>query len=122
MPQRTQLVGNYNFNEDLMVTEANKAKAVVVSGTGAKTIGGGVANDAILEALFVLRATSAGTITIGGFNDDTGAAQDMVFPVGTPAAEYKFGSGIINEAGALTVNLSSASDADLVVIVYKPNA
>lgn len=96
----------------------NDNRTRILSQTGAITIGGGAANDTYLKGVFIHTAL-AGTLTIDGFQDDAGAAQSFVVPASTPAGYYEFG-GILNDQAALQVTLSSATDADRVMVIYQP--
>ena len=75
----------------------------------ALTVLASLANTAVLHGIWIHTAL-AGTVTVGGFADDAGLAQNFVLPIATPAGLYSFPRGLINSAGALTVQLSSATD------------
>lgn len=95
---------------------AAPARATIISTTSAVTIGGGVASDTLLRRIIIGTAL-AGTLTITGFQDETGAAKSLVLPIATPAGSYEFGD-VLNEKGALTITLSSATDDDDVMVIW----
>lgn len=89
----------------------------LLTGTAARTIGGGNASDTHLMAIHVTTAT-VGTVTITGFADDQEAAASIVLPIGTPVGQYDF-KGAINSEAALTITLSSATDDNDVQVLWK---
>lgn len=93
-------------------------RGVTISTTSAVTIGGGVANDTHLMGVVITKALT-GTCVITGFVDNTGVAKSITFPAATAAASFDY-KGMINEAGAVTVTCSNASDDDLVTILWMP--
>ena len=95
-----------------------EANITLLTGTAARTIGGGVANDTHLMGLMITTAL-VGTVTITGFANDQDAAASIVLPVGTAVGFYDF-KGVINSKGALTITLSSATDDNDVQVLWKP--
>lgn len=95
---------------------AAPARATIISTTSAVTINGGIASDTLLRRIIIGTAL-AGTLTIAGFQDEAGAAKSLVLPIATPAGSYEFGDAL-NEKGALTLTLSSATDDDRVMVVW----
>jgi hypothetical protein len=89
----------------------------LLTGTAARTIGGGVAGDTHLMAIHVTTAT-VGTVTIAGFANDQDAAANIVLPIGTAVGQYDF-KGAINSKGALTITLSSSTDNNDVQVLWK---
>lgn len=92
---------------------------VIHTNGSAIAVGGSVQkNDTILVAVNVLKAL-VGTMTIAGFFDETGTARTLVYPVGTtPQTIHMY--RVINNAGQLTITLSSASDINLVAAISEP--
>lgn len=101
-------------------------KATILHGTGAIAFhngvvgAGGVANDTILVGLIINNNAAAVTATIAGFQDETGAARNLVFSGDTTALDA--GSrfipiGAINDKAAMTV---TASVADTVTVLTRP--
>ncbi len=88
----------------------------LINGTTAVAINDGQAGTTRLSGVIIAKAT-VGTVTIGGFQDQANAAQNIVLPIGTPAGCYNFGDALADK-GALTVTLSSASDNNLVGIAW----
>lgn len=100
--------------------------ATLLHGTGAiafhngVVLAGGVANDTILVGLIMLQNAASVTATVAGFNDESGAAANLVFSSDTAAldaASRFIPIGAINSKGALTV---TASVADKVIVLTRP--
>lgn len=100
--------------------------ATLLSGTGAVAFhngtvqAGGVANDTILVGLIILQNAASVTATVAGYQDDTGAAANLVFSGDTAAldaASRFIPIGAINNKGALTVTASVASK---VIVLTRP--
>ena len=84
------------------------SKRTIITAAGPTAIGGSIgANDVHLRAIFVQQAL-VGTVTIAGFQDQAGAAQNIVLPVGF-VGRYDMDDSI-NDKGQLTVTLSSSTD------------
>lgn len=115
----TTLAGERNASSatDSYVAVRQEANASIISKTTAVTIGGGVANDTHLMGLMIHTALT-GTCAITGFADSDGIAQTYTLPVGSVG--YKDFLGAINSAGALTITCSSASDDNLVMVLWRP--
>ncbi len=115
----TTLAGERNASSatDSYVAVRQEANASIISKTTAVTIGGGVANDTHLMGLMIHTALT-GTCAITGFADSDGAAQTYTLPAGSVG--YKDFLGAINSAGALTITCSSASDDNLVMVLWRP--
>lgn len=115
----TTLAGERNASSatDSYVAVRQEANASIISKTTAVTIGGGVANDTHLMGLMIHTALT-GTCAITGFADSDGAAQTYTLPAGSVG--YKDFLGAINSAGALTITCSSASDDNLVLVLWRP--
>lgn len=92
---------------------------VLLTGIAATAIGGSTAaNDTHLKRI-IINTALAGTVTIAGFEDTAGAAQNFVLPIGLAAGSYEFGD-ILNTKGALTITMSSATDNNRVMVVTRP--
>lgn len=100
--------------------------ATLLHGTGAIAFHngtaqtGGVANDTILVGVIILQNAAAVTATVVGFQDETGAAQNLVFSGDTTAldASSRFiPLGALNNKSAMTVQ---ASVADKVIVLTRP--
>ena len=115
----TTLAGERNISSatDSYLAVRQEANASIISKTTAVTIGGGVANDTHLMGLMIHTALT-GTCTITGFADSDGAAQTYTLPAGSVG--YKDLLGATNSAGALTITCSSASDDNLVMVLWRP--
>ena len=94
-----------------------EANASIISKTTAVTFCGGVASDCHLMGMLIHTALT-GTCAITGFPDTDGAAQTYTLPAGSVG--YKDFLGAINSAGALTITCSSASDDNLVMVLWRP--
>ena len=93
------------------LTTQHTAAATVIDGTSAVTLGGGVANDALLLGVVILANGTAVTATIGGFykrNDSNAEAAQAFVLTGLTTVDtvVNFGNGLRNMAGALTVTAS----------------
>lgn len=99
-----------------LLETSSPSRATIINTTAAITINSGVAGDTLLRKI-VIGTALAGTLTITGFQDSTGTAQSLVLPIATPAGSYDFGDAL-NEKGALTLTLSSATDANRVMAVW----
>ena len=105
----TTIAGEPGSGQTLAVNRT--AEATVIDGTTAVTLGGGVANDAVLEGILILANATAVTATIGGLykRDATGAevAQAIVLTGSTTVDTLiTFPAGMRNKAGALTITAS----------------
>lgn len=81
---------------------------------------GGVANDTILVGLIILQNAASVTATVVGFQDETGAARDLVFSGDTTAldaASRFIPFGAMNNKSGMTV---TASVADKVIVLTRP--
>jgi hypothetical protein len=91
----------------------------LLTGVAATAIGGSVtANDTHLMRIIITTAL-VGTLTIAGFADTAGVAQNFVLPIGTPAGVYEYGAAL-NTAGQLLTTLSSATDNNRVMVQTRP--
>jgi hypothetical protein len=70
----------------------------------------GVANDTILNGIKIAQNTTAVTVTVTGFRDQTGAAASIVF-TGSSSADTWVPLGWLNTQGPLTITASVASKA-----------
>lgn len=98
-----------------------EANATILGKTGAITIGGGAVGDTHLIGIRIHTAL-VGTLTITGFGDSDGVATSYVMPATSPAGEYNF-YGAVNNIGALTMTLSSATDYTTnksVMVLWRP--
>ena len=95
------------------------APQILNASGSALAIGSSVAaNDTHLIRIFIA-APLAGTLTIAGLHDHTGAAANFVLPIGFPAGSHEVGHGL-NTAGALTMTLSSATDVGRIFVTSRP--
>jgi hypothetical protein len=91
---------------------------VLLTGTSAVAIGGSTAaNDTHLIRI-VIHTALAGTVTIAGFEDTAGAAQNFVLPASLAAGSYEFGHAL-NTKGQLTMQMSSATDNNRVMVITR---
>ena len=97
---------------------ANDCNGTVLLSTGSGAIGGGAANDTQLLG-FTIGTALAGILTISGFKGDNDAAENIIFPIGTPPGFYDF-KGAVNSAGALTMVLASGTDNRNVFVLWRP--
>ena len=107
--QVTKIAGEPGSGQTLAINRT--AEATIIDGTTAVTLGGGVANDAVLDGILILANGTAVTATIGGLHkrDDAGTevAQAIVL-TGAVATDtlFPFPAGMRNKAGALTITAS----------------
>lgn len=105
----TTIAGEPGSGQTLAINHT--AEATIIDGVAAVTLGGGVANDAVLVGVVILKNAAAVTATIGGMfkrdNAGTEVAQSFVLE-GSTASDtvYNFGAGLRNKAGALTITAS----------------
>jgi len=96
----------------------------ILDGTGAIAVGGSSAAGDVRVHAIVVHTALAGTLTIAGFNKrnsgGTIAAANFVLPVALAAGVYPLGD-VVNDAGACTAALSSATDDERVAIIWQPN-
>ena len=87
---------------------------------GAGVIGqaGGAANDTALIAVVILKNATAATLTIGGFQDETGAAKNIVLTGSTTQDTVYALHGLVNGKGAMTLTASIASTC---LVSVQPN-
>jgi len=91
----------------------------LLTGTTAVAIGGSTAaNDTHLMRITINTAL-AGTLTIVGFEDTAGAAQSWVYPIATAAGSIELGHAL-NTKGQLTMQLSSATDNNRILVQTRP--
>jgi len=93
--------------------------ATVVAGTGACTIGPGVAGSVKLHGLLFHTALT-GTCVVAGFRKVTGttyANQNITFPAAA-AAGFRDFLGAVNDAGTLTITCSNAGDDAKVIAIW----
>jgi len=92
----------------------------ICDGTGAVTIGGGVANDTHLMSITIPHGVAAITATIAGFEDSAGNATNIVITGNATATDPSDRTvdfkGAINSKGALTV---TDSVGDKVIVLWK---
>ena len=105
----SKIAGEPGSGQTLVVNRT--AEATIIDGVAAVTLGGGVANDAVLEGILILANAIAVTATIGGmFKRVAGGvevAQAFVLTGSTTADTlFPFPAGMRNKAGALTVTAS----------------
>jgi hypothetical protein len=103
-------------NGNLKTTSEHLGKKFKIISTTSPVYIGRNANDTILHGL-VISAALTGTCVLNGFFDSAGNEQIYTLPAATTAGYKDFG-GIINDAKALTVTCSNASDDNLVGVVY----
>lgn len=92
------------------------ANMTLINGTSAVEINDGQAGTTRLGKIMIAKAL-VGTLTIGGFQDQANAAQNIVFPIGASPGLYDFHDALADK-GALTATLSSTSDNNLVGIIW----
>lgn len=110
---------NHDVADDMGLPVASVAnKATVISQTTAVSIGGGQANDTVLQGI-VCAVALTGSCVITGFGDDEGTAKNITLPAATPAGYKDFG-GIINDVAGITVTCSNAADDGDVIVVWRP--
>lgn len=101
-------------NNSYLVTRHEHNAAHLSDGTGVKTISSAPCH---LGGLY-LNAALAGTLTLVGVADETGAAKSIVLPIGTPAGSYPFADARCE--ASLTAQKSSAADDGKVTIFTRP--
>lgn len=100
---------------------ANKHEAnstMLADGTSAQNIGAGGTTPIYLMGVYIHTAL-AGTLTITGFVDPTGAAASLVIPVGAVGWAIQPGNARRLESGC-TMTKSSASDDDKILVDWRP--
>ena len=116
----TQIAGEFNVGNaaSSYIRAVGRANGTIVNTTSQITIGGGAASDTMLRRV-VATKTTAGTISITGFQDQSASAATLVFPAALPAGSYDMGDAV-NSAGALKVTLGDTSDVSRVIISWLP--
>lgn len=79
---------------------------------------GGAAGDTALLTVIIFKNATAATLTVAGFQDESGTARNLVFSgSSTQDTVYEL-HGIVNGKGAMTL---TASIADVVLVAVQPN-
>lgn len=107
--QTTLIAGEPGSGKTLAINRT--AEATIIDGVAAVTLGGGIANDAVLDGILILANATAVTATIGGLykRDAAGTevAQALVLTGSTSVDTlFPFPAGMRNKAGALTITAS----------------
>lgn len=92
------------------------SRITILEDTSLITLGDGNTGTVALESIQIAQPL-AGTLTITGFPDSAGVDTPIILPIATPFSSLDFDGGV-NEAGPLTLQLSSALDADFVWAVW----
>lgn len=108
--QVTKIAGEPGSGQTLAINRT--AEATVIDGTTAVTLGGGVANDAVLDGILILANATAVTATIGGLYKRGAAGTEVAQAIvltGAVATDtlFPFPAGMRNKAGALTITASA---------------
>lgn len=93
-------------------------KSRVIEGQDAVTIGGGVAGDTELVAIIALTNLTGALNLTGFYKKDAADAAHTISLSALAGGFYDF-HGMLNEAGALTIELPNAADNLDVIVVYR---
>jgi len=87
----------------LTSTSAVNVTGGAIGGTG------GVAGDSILAYVYIPQHSAAYTLTVGGFQDESGNSVSIVFE-GSTSEDVEFHPHLLNSKGPMTLTASAASE------------